>query len=152
MVGRGWKLGRQGTRAHHEAGRSLVRGGGPCWLGISDHHHHHHHTSSSYEAHAQFSKCLLFFLSVQIQRIYRFSFKTQTKINYECSTVHYHSKGGSLDAELEMRGNVFFFLMKIRDVLREIAWGFAIRSFVYNVVLLLLYLLRGRVGPEGLKA
>lgn len=38
------------------------------------------------------------------------------------------------------------------EVLGETAWGFAIGSFVYNVVLLLLYILQGRVGHDGLQA
>lgn len=42
--------------------------------------------------------------------------------------------------------------MRGRVVLGEIAWGFAIRSFVYKVVLLLLYFLQGRVGHDGLQA
>lgn len=61
---------------------------------------------------------------------------------------------GCLDAVLEMRGNGGFMGEGLfwGGVLGEIAWGFAIRSFVYNVVLLLLYFLQGRVGHDGLQA
>ncbi len=40
----------------------------------------------------------------------------------------------------------------LEGVLGEIARGFAIGSFVYNDVLLLLYFLQGRVGHDGLQA
>lgn len=40
----------------------------------------------------------------------------------------------------------------VEGVLGETAWGFAIGSFVYNDVLLLLYFLQGRVGHDGLQA
>lgn len=63
---------------------------------------------------------------------------------------------GCLDAVLEMRGGMEEFherkVCSGGEVLGEIAWGFAIRSYVYNVVLLLLYFLQGRVGHNGLQA
>lgn len=40
----------------------------------------------------------------------------------------------------------------VDGALGEIAWGFAIGSFVYTVVLLLLCFLQGRVGHDGLQA
>lgn len=40
----------------------------------------------------------------------------------------------------------------VEGFLGEIAWGFAIGSLVYNVVLLLLYFLQGRAGHNGLQA
>ena len=61
---------------------------------------------------------------------------------------------GCLDAVLEMRETGFYEgkVRGLEGVLGEIAWGFAMGSFVYNVVLLLLYFLQGRVGHNGLQA
>lgn len=102
-----------------------------------------------------------FFLLCSDQRTYRgpeFSFKTQTKINYECYTIYctLSFKRESLpwvclDAVLEMKKSGFSIGKGSRvdgGFWERLHGAFAIGSFVYKVVLLLLYFSAGQSGTR----